>query len=338
MEQQGDTAFAATQVVVVEDLTSKDQMHSARATLQIVADNTADHLRLLIKLNEQIGQAEGKLEQWLRANGKKDWCVFENYSGLAWEDPNRNDGWPDWEYHQYQVLKSGLGSDQTTSTAEIPVVKELVPQFWAHTQALAKAWYTFPDGLYSHDDEWNQSVSALVHSVCQLTRAANMLPPDYEPWYKFMKAWIEDFAATRIKRMATRESPAEVISAGSAGQGDAGGVIPTANPSPALSGQGDSSGVIPGDSTGSMSEEQKTQKREQLEAWARIYGTPPPQESTAGVVTKETHRFEQWLEGQLQANRDKLAQQGNLLLTDEYFKSDAEKGIENRHSPEVWET
>ena len=112
----------------------------------------------------------------------------------------------------------------------------------------------------------------------------------------------------------------------------------TAEPSHALSGQGDASGVIPGDSTGSMSEEQKTQKREQLEAWARIYGTPPPQESTAGVVTKGTHRFEQWLEGQLQANRDKLAQQGNLLLTDEYFKSDAEKGIENRHSPEVWET
>ena len=74
---------------------------------------------------------------------------------------------------------------------------------------------------------------------------------------------------------------------------------------------------------------QKKQDREQLEAWARIYGTPP-KESTAGVKKKETHRFEQWLEGQLQANRETLAQQGNFPLTEEYVKSDAEKRFENQ--------
>ena len=250
--------------------------------------------------------------------------MFERYSGLTWTDSDRNDGWPDWENHQYQVLVSGLGSDETTSTAELPVVKELIPQFWAHTQALAKAWYTFTDGLHSHDDEWNQSVSTLIHSVCQLARAANMLPEDYEPWYKFLKVWIDNFTAARLQRMKDREVPAEVISVGSAGQGNAGGVSPLAEPSSALSGQGDASEEISGASSGSMSEEQKAQQREQQEAWARIHGTPPPKESTAGVVKKVTHRYEQWLEGELKANRGKL-DPGDLPPTDQYFQSDAEK-------------
>ena len=43
--------------------------------------------------------------------------------------------------------------------------------------------------------------------------------------------------------------------------------------------------------------EQKTQEREQLEAWARIHGVSPPETSTQ--VKRSTHRFEQWLERQL---------------------------------------
>jgi hypothetical protein len=117
-------------VVIVEDLTSKDQMHAARAALQIVADNTADHLRLYITLNEQIHTQEVQLAQWKTVN---DTLVLDKYQGLAWDDADRTDGWPDWEYHQYQVLMSGLGSDQTTKTAEVPLVEALVPQFWAHT-------------------------------------------------------------------------------------------------------------------------------------------------------------------------------------------------------------
>ena len=280
-------------------------------------------------MNEQIHNQEQALAQWNAVNSKKEWFSLANYHGWAWENQDRNDGWPDWEYHEYQTLMSGLGSDQTTRAWELPLVTALIPQFWAHTQVIAKAWYTFTDGLYSHDDEWNQNVSTQIHNVCQLIRAANMLPSDYEPWYKFMKTWIEDFAAARTQRMADREIPAEVISVGSAGQSDAGGVSPLAKPSSALSGQGDSSEVISGDSSGSMSEEQKAQKREQQEAWARIHGTPPPEESTAGVVKKVTHRFEQWLEGQLKANRGKL-EPGDLPPTDQYFKSDAEKGLENQ--------
>ena len=78
LEQQGDTAFAATEVVIVEDLTSKDQMHAARAALQIAADNTADHLRLFIKLNEQHHTQEVKLAQWNTANGTHTWFVLDN--------------------------------------------------------------------------------------------------------------------------------------------------------------------------------------------------------------------------------------------------------------------
>ncbi len=68
LEQQGATAFAAAEVVIAQDLTSKDQMHSARTALQEVAENTADHLRLFIKVNEQIHTQEQALEQWKAGN------------------------------------------------------------------------------------------------------------------------------------------------------------------------------------------------------------------------------------------------------------------------------
>ena len=156
----------------------------------------------------------------------------------------------DYEYHEYQTIQSGLNAEQGTKAWELPQVNALVPQFWAHAQVVAKSWYTFTNGLHSHDDEWNQTVSKQIHNVCQMMKTAKMLPSDYEQWYGFMKAWIDDIAATRINLLASREVSGEVISTGSAGQGDAGGVIPIADPSPTLSSQGDSSGVIPGDSTG----------------------------------------------------------------------------------------
>ena len=114
-------------------------------------------------------------------------CHSSNYRGLEWTDTDRNDRWPDYDYHCYQSLKSGMDSDATTLAGELPVVREMVSQFWAHAQALGRAWYTFPDGLYSCDDEWNQSISTLVNDVCQLLTTAKMQPSDYEPWYKFLK-------------------------------------------------------------------------------------------------------------------------------------------------------
>ncbi len=74
--------------------------------------------------------------------------------------------------------------------------------------------------------------------------------------------------------------------------------------------------------------DQKRREREQNEAWARIHGVSPPENSTK--VKKSTHRFEQWLERQLKANRETLAQSGDFALNENYFKSDADKAENNQ--------
>ncbi len=139
---------------------------------------------------------------------------------------------------------------------------------------------------------------------------------DYIPWYAYMKGWILDFSATRLKLIRARETPADAMSSGGAGNGEAAGEMPTAEPSTALPGAG-------GPSASSGSE--KTEQQIEIElARARIFGVPPPAAS-ADVVKKETHRFAQWLEKQQQEYKAKLEQDCAFPLTKEYFESDAEK-------------
>ena len=193
-------------------------------------------------------------------------------------------------------------------------MNRLVPQFWAYAQVLSKSWFLFTSGLHEHDDEWNQTVSKQIHDVCLMMKTADLLPVDYTEWYAFMKGWIDDFKKTRTQLLATRDVPAGVSPAGAAGQSDAVGVSPAVEPSSALPSQGEPSWeeISTGDSAGSMTgellefREQQRQEREKLAAWARVYGGPPPENST---IKRSTHRFEQWLEGQLKVNRDTLAQQ-----------------------------
>ena len=222
LEQQGATAFVAVDVAIAQDLQSEDQMRSARTALQDVAMDTADHLGLLIQVNEQIHIHEQALTQWMMVHSNEDWFSLKNYRGLDWTNGERNDNWPDFEYHEYQTIQSGLDSEQCTRAWELPKVQALVPQFWAHAQVVAKSWHTFTTGLHSHDDEWNQNVSKQIHNVCQMMKTAKMLPSDYDPWYAFMKAWIEDFSATRIKLLASMAVSGEVVSSGCARQGEAG--------------------------------------------------------------------------------------------------------------------
>ncbi len=143
-----------------------------------------------------------------------------------------------------------------------------------------------------------------------------------------MKAWIEDVSSTRIKLLESREFPEGGIPSGSAGQGEAGEGISPVDPSPVLPGQSEPAGGIPAVSKDSMEVEPSAQELETREAWARISG-PPPDVSTAGVATKRTHRYEQWLEGVLKATRDKLLHSGSLPQTADYSKSDAEKKTES---------
>jgi hypothetical protein len=126
LEQHGLTLFVPPLAVIVEELTSKNQMHAARAELQIVADNTADLLRLYVSLVEKIETDKAQLAEWLAAN--RD-LPFYNYRGLAWDDPERNDGWPNLIYHSYQSLTTGIGPDETTRDAILPAVQELIPKF-----------------------------------------------------------------------------------------------------------------------------------------------------------------------------------------------------------------
>ena len=174
------------------------------------------------------------MAQWMNLHQDEPWFSMTNYQGLEWNNPDRTGDWPNYEYHEFQTIQSGINQEQGTSAWELPQVTTLVPQFWAHAQVVSKSWFTFTGGLHSHDDEWNQTVSRQIHDVCQMMKAADMLPSDYTPWYAFMKGWIDDFAKTRVRLLASREISVGVIPTESAGQGDAGGVIPSADPNPAL--------------------------------------------------------------------------------------------------------
>ncbi len=200
-------------------------------------------------------------------------------------------------------------------------------------------------------------VSSQIHDVCQMIKTAGeddaaLIPSDYEPWYTFMKGWIDDFKRTRTSVLATRKEEAAAArsnadaaaatssssTAGTAGQSEVVGAIPTAEPSSAVPGQSDATvgDISTGASPGSMSadlqqfRDQNIRDREQREAWARIYGVSPPESST--TVTRRTHRYEQWLERQLKANRETLAQNSDFVTNENYFKSEADKTEKNQSS------
>ena len=78
LEQQGATSFIAAEVAIAQDLESEDQMRGARTALQEVANDTADHLGLLIQVNEQIHIHEQAMEQWMKLHRDETGISLEN--------------------------------------------------------------------------------------------------------------------------------------------------------------------------------------------------------------------------------------------------------------------
>ncbi len=128
-------------------------MSGARAELQEIMMRTEDHLRLLIAVEEQLQIHEAELAAWMELNGKAPWFFLARYRGLTWDNKKRTDGWPDYQYHEYQTLRSGVEAERSTRDTERPLVKVMVPQFWAHAQVVARSWHVFTKGLHPHDEE-----------------------------------------------------------------------------------------------------------------------------------------------------------------------------------------
>ncbi len=91
LEQQGATSFIAAEVAIAQDLDSEDQMRGARTALQDVANDTADHLGLLIQVNEQIHIHNQAMEQWMNLHRDKPWFSLAKYRGLEWQNVDRDD-------------------------------------------------------------------------------------------------------------------------------------------------------------------------------------------------------------------------------------------------------
>mgnify|MGYP000211331175 FL=1 len=208
LESVGTTSFTGAQVSLAEDLESADQMLSARARLEECASDTADHVGLLIQWKEQLGNHKAEKEQWMAQHGQKEWFKMSEYRGLAWSDDNRNDRWPDYEYHEYQTICSAISAEEGSIIWEMNEVNRLVPQFWAYAQVLSKAWFEFTDGLHECEDEWNQKVGKQIQDVCQMISTADLLPVDYIEWVNFMKGWIDNFKITRTRLLTTRAASA----------------------------------------------------------------------------------------------------------------------------------
>ena len=104
-------------------------MNGARDSLIEIGLKTADHLELLLRVVDQIDVYNREMAAWKRVNESKQWYSMQNYRGLNWENTDRDDLWPNWEYHQYQTIQAGLNSEQGTYEWEFPIVKRLVPQF-----------------------------------------------------------------------------------------------------------------------------------------------------------------------------------------------------------------
>ncbi len=175
--EQGGTNFVADEVTIAEDLVSKDEMLGARQALQEIADETADHLGLLITIEERILTYEKEQEQWLRDYSSMDWYNMDNYdSSKEWTDRSRSDGWPDWEYHAYRNIDTALDAEKSGKEYHLPTVERLVPQFWSCAQALSRGWHTFAEALIPADDTWNQTVATQIDKVCQLMRRGRSPP------------------------------------------------------------------------------------------------------------------------------------------------------------------
>ncbi len=309
LEQQGMTVFVPTMVVITQELTSKDQLYGAGAELRTIAESTADYLRLYVDLDEKIKKEKVELQQWHDANPDLD---LEMYRGLEWNDSARDDGWEDYVYHVYHSLQN-IPSEEATRATIAPEVQILIPKFWAHTQALTRAWFGFRKDLCQYDDQKNQSTSTLISDVCKLMTKAKMQPDNYDEWYSYMKTWLDDFASIRIQWQ--REIPSEAISVGSSGQGDVGDAISPAEPNPELSGQGDAPDAISGASSGSRTKEEQ-------EAWDRIKGISVPVQTTVGQKMTPTHRFEQWLDAEVKTMRRSFATVG-FSHTEQHSQSSA---------------
>ena len=79
LEQHGHTSWVAAVVAIAEDLESEDQMRGARTALQECATDTADHLGLLIQVNEQIDTHKLAKAQWMSLHENQPWFSMEEY-------------------------------------------------------------------------------------------------------------------------------------------------------------------------------------------------------------------------------------------------------------------
>ncbi len=137
LEQKGDTSYKEAEVSLAEDLESADQMRGARAALQECANDTADHLGLLIQVMEQLANHKLAMDKWKAEHGHHPWFSLTEYKGLEWNNEDRTDEWPNYEYHEYQTIQSAINAENDTIEWETTQVNRLVPQFWAYAQVMS---------------------------------------------------------------------------------------------------------------------------------------------------------------------------------------------------------
>ena len=76
LEQIGGTSFMEAEVSLAEDLESADQMRGARAALQECANDTADHVGLLIQVMEQLANHKLAMDKWKAEHGHHQWFTL----------------------------------------------------------------------------------------------------------------------------------------------------------------------------------------------------------------------------------------------------------------------
>ena len=98
-----------------EVLTAPDQIRGESTVVQEIRNDTAVHLALDIQTAEQLNSNRLAKDKWMLENGNHEWFRMENYRGLLWNNTERTDNWPDYEYHEYHTVQSAMNSEESTS-------------------------------------------------------------------------------------------------------------------------------------------------------------------------------------------------------------------------------
>ncbi len=134
-------------------------------------------------------------DAWHTENGAQPWFNLQTYTGVQWDDPDRivdgvKDGWPDYEYDQYQQLRSQVEATHAQIADKQPQVKGVVTTFWALTQVVTRAWHIFASVLPESDDPRNHRLSEKTAAVCALMEATTLVPNDFFPWKEFIEELV----------------------------------------------------------------------------------------------------------------------------------------------------